>query len=354
MPGPPLSFCVINFDGASVLSRTLASVRRACGPEDEVILVDNASADDSTRVARAALPGIRVLEMPANRGPGSARNAAWRLARHDLLLFIDNDVEIQAHCPTRLCDALLANPSAVAAMPAVLLADAPDTVQLDGATPHCLGMVSLDNPGVRLWELPRETRTIDSLITACFLFDRRRWSGSPPFDESFFLYLEDHELGLRARLLGHTLLSVPAASCLHGTGTQGVSVRVSGSYSFVRKTEMIRNRWQVLLKLYQIRTLLLLAPILLLFELLQFVGALSKGWTRAWLHAAWGTIRRLPHLLRSRSELQRARVVGDRAVLKGGPVPFNAHLLKTGLEIRAGRVLNASVARYWRAVREVL
>lgn len=118
----------------------------------------------------------------------------------------------------------------------------------------------------------------DSLISACFLLHRGRWGSSPPFDEDFFLYFEDHEFGLRSRLWGHRLVTVPAVRCLHGAGTERISIREVGGYSDVRIRQTIQNRWQILVKLYEGRTLALLLPSLVMFEILQLVGSLRRGW----------------------------------------------------------------------------
>ena len=119
-------------------------------------------------------------------------------------------------------------------------------------------------------------------------------------DPSFFMYHEDHDLGLRAGQLGHRMLAVPQGLCHHGRGTPGLSLRATSGYSPKRIAYMIANRWRILLTRYELRTLVLLSPALVLFELAQLVGSVAKGWGRSWLAAVGRILHDLPHIARER------------------------------------------------------
>lgn len=368
---PALSVCIVNYEGADVLERTLEGVRALRPPVGQVIVVDNASTDGSAELAERA-PDIELVRLPENRGPGAARNAGWRRARHDLVLFLDNDAVPEPACAGRLA-AELRTAGATLAMPRVLHAHDPTTIQYDGARAHFIGLLrfesagrpirgATDDPppgapergpsgsseGPAASEPPRE---IQSIVGACFLLDRRRWGAEPPCDERFFYQLEDHDLGLRARIAGHRILSVPEARCLHGSGAPGLSLRRIGRYTEVRVANMVRNRWMILLKNYRLRTLLLLSPVLLAFEGFQLAGAVRKGWLRIWLSAAGWLARRLPRLLRARRAVQRSRAVRDGEILSGGPLPFTDRLLEGRLERAARRWLEEAADAWWRIVR---
>lgn len=349
-----ITLCVVNFNGERYLSETLARVREIRDTFDQILLVDNASKDSSLAMVRRDFPEVSVIELGKNLGPGTARNAGYAAAVNDHILFIDNDVMLTPDCPRLLVDALKRNSDAVMAMPTVVYAKAPMRVQYDGATPHFLGLVALDHTDLPIAAVSPAVRDIDSLISACFLLDRSRWWLGPPFDESFFLYFEDHELGLRARLLGHRILSVPRARCVHGEGTVGVSLRETGRYTAIRIYHTIRNRWQVLLKLYQIRTLIVLSPVLVLFEFFQLGGVLAKGWLREWSRAIWWIVTHVPEIRRRRREFQRSRRQPDRHVLHGGPIPFTRRLHANRLERMGRTVLDAAVSRYWKLARRLI
>ncbi|HJU66494.1 MAG TPA: glycosyltransferase family 2 protein [Gemmatimonadaceae bacterium] len=351
---PPVSACVVNYNGEHYLARCLEALHRTDGV-DEIIVADDASTDRSVELVRECFPSARVLELPRNRGPAAARNAAFRAARNDQVLFVDNDVYVPADIATQLGRALEAYPSAAIAVPRLVRCAAPEVVQFDGAEAHFLGTHTLLHADTPLSSAPIDLRTTDtSMVSACFVIDRHRWGTGDPFDESFFMYLEDHEFGFRCRALGFRIVSVPAVQCLHDSGTLGISIRQMGTYSAVRVRGLIENRWQVLVKGYQPRTLIVLGPLLLLYELAQLALVLRKGWLRHWSASVRSIAGRFPDLWKRRRELQRRRTVADRDILRGGSLPFTGHLATTGAQRAAQRVLDGAARWYWHTTRRLI
>lgn len=269
-------------------------------------------------------------------------------------LILDNDVVLDPACPDRLQHALDKRTDAVLAMPRVLYAQDPDTIQYDGAESHFLGLMTLLHAGQPVEAAPTETREIDSLVSACFLIDQSRCGGDLQFNEPFFMYLEDHEFGLRARLRGHVILSVPEARCFHGGGTPGLALRTTGQYHPLRVRRTIENRWRLFLVLYQPHTFVVLGPALALFELFQLVGAIKKGWFMHWIRSVVAILRAFPQILKSRQVAQRLRRVPDRSVLSGGPIPFSVGMASSVTERFATGFLESVVACYWRMARGFL
>src|SRR5919204_388230 len=104
-------------------------------------------------------------------------------------------------------------------------------------------------------------RCLDAVRGACFAVPRPLFARLGGFDERLFLYFEDTDLSLRARLAGHRCLAVPGAVVVHDH-------RPGFSPAKLRYLE--RNRWWTLLKLYRVRTLLALAPVLGLSEVVAW------------------------------------------------------------------------------------
>ena len=344
-----LTLCLVNRNGVRHLPASLPRIVACREHLDEAILADDASTDASVAEVRAALPDVRVVALDRNRGPGAARNAGLAAARHDRILFVDNDVQLEKDAIVGLMAALDERPRAVVAVPRVLHASASERIQFEGADAHFLGLQRLACAERAAADCATETSLRTSLVTACFLLDRARWRahGSPGlFDESFFFNYEDHDLGLRISLLGGEILSVPRAHVLHGTGTEGLSFRAGSPYPTERVRFLIRNRWQILFKNFEARTLRACAPALALYEVLQLAAAMRRGWLGAWI-AALGDLRRgRLRLLAERRVIQAARRVPDHAILCGGPAPFSAGLAHSRFERRA----QASFDRFGDAV----
>ena len=349
------SVVIVNYNGAHYLRAALRAIRHAGSDFAEVILADNGSDDDSVRVAREELPAVRLLRLDRNYGSATARNAGFKAATRNRVLFLDCDVQLTAGCAEKLNAALDDEPQAVAAMPAVVYEHNLSLVQYSGADSHFLGLLSKRDADVRVDTLRgRNPASLGTIITCCFLLDRERWGDRPPFDDSFFTLFEDFEFGLRSRVLGHKVLSVPSATIYHGQGTEGLSIRRTGRYTPLRVYLLVRNRWQVVLKNYQARTLVLLLPALLLYEIFQLALMLKKGWWREWLRALGWLVRYRAALVRKRREVQAARRTPDREILSSGPLPFTGYLTTGRLERAGKQVLDAATNSYWRAVRGLL
>ncbi len=351
--GRPITLCLINFDGEQYLPPAL----EAAEPHarfSEILLIDNASTDGSVALVRARFPHVRIVRLAENRGPAAARNAGFVAAACELILFQDNDVQLTADCPEQLVSALERAPGALLVAPRVLYRHDPERVQYDSADCHVLGLMTPRHANEHAAIAAAQSASTTSLVTACFLLDRARWRGASLFDERFGFNLEDHDFGVRACVSGHELRVEPRARVLHAGGTVGLSFRPGGVVHARRVYYLIRNRWYVITKVFAARTLLLLAPVLLLFELNQLAGALYKGWLRCWWAAVRDYRRELPRLLRERHAVQASRRIGDRALLREGPLPLTIAVNSTRAERVAVGTLQAIVSAYWRLVRPLV
>ena len=345
-----ISACVINHNGAHYLAESLPAAMDAVPPFAEIVVVDDASLDGSIELVEERFPNVRLVRLPLNSGPGAARNLGLREARHDRVLFLDNDVRLTPDCASILDRRLEQYPRAVAAMPSVVYADRPDTVQYDGADCHFLGQQILSGQDAPVASRPTEVRPMSSLVTCCYLLDRSRLPDGASFDESLFFPVEDHDFGVRVRALGGELLSVPEALCYHGLGTVGVSIRQLGGYSRIRVLSLIRNRWALVFKTWSLRTLVLLTPIVAVYELAQLVLVVKRGWLREWLRGVWWILAHARQLAEQRRYLQRAREVPDRQLLQDGPLPLRPGFASGFLERAGQRALSALAIAYWRLV----
>lgn len=104
MKRPPVSVVVPTRDRPELLARCLESVGAALRPDDDLVVVDSASADPQVAVTAAAA-GARVIRCD-RPGVDRARNAGWRAAVHDAVLFVDDDVVVDRAWADALAEAL--------------------------------------------------------------------------------------------------------------------------------------------------------------------------------------------------------------------------------------------------------
>lgn len=349
-----LSLCIVNHDGLAHLRATLPAVCALRSCFEEILLLDNASTDASRELFAQMLPSGRVIRLPENRSPGAARSAGFEAASQDRILFMDNDIHLTASAVEHLARALEEHPDCVIAMPRVVLLRRPGRIQYEGAYCHWLGHMILRNEDAALAPAPDSVIAVDSMISACFLLDRSRWPAPSFFDVGYRFYFEDHDVGVRARLAGRRLLAVPQALVFHGEGTVGLSLRPGGKYAARRVQTLFEGRWRHVLKTYSARTLSILAPALLTYELLQFCGAACKGWLRPWRRAVRYTWASRHELRAARHRLQTSRCVKDQTLLRGGPLPFKPELTPGRLSRWALGLCNQVFEGYWRLTRRLL
>ena len=126
-----------------------------------------------------------------------------------------------------------------------------------------------------------------------------------------------------------------------------MSIRRLGSYSSRRVFYLIRNRWLFLLKTYSLRTLLVLLPMLIVYEVAQFLTILKKGWIKEWARSVAWVFRHLPPLLAERRRIKSLRQVADRELITGGALPFRSELTTSRVERFARALLDHVANGYW-------
>src|SRR5206468_9958392 len=104
---PQLSVVVLNWNVAGLLAACLRSLPAACGdwwPRSEVIVVDNASTDDSLALLREEFPDVRVIALPENVGFSAGNNVGIRASKGCYILLLNPDTVCQPGSISHLCD----------------------------------------------------------------------------------------------------------------------------------------------------------------------------------------------------------------------------------------------------------
>ncbi len=298
------SIIIVSYQSAADLPACLDALRQTLGPEDEVIVVDNASTDGSADIAAAA--GVTLARRDVNDGYGAGCNSGASLARGEVLVFLNPDTLVEAGwlepliAPVRAAGGL--------ATPCVLLMDRPGFVDTIGNDVHVSGITVCRGYGRPHRDAPIGA-TILAVSGACFAIDRASFQDLGGFDGDYEMYLEDTDLSLRAALRGLPCTAVLASRVRH---------RHVARFSPRKLHWLERNRWRLLLTIWSGRTLLGLVPHLLLMELLTLAFAVTRGpeAVRSRLAVIPTVIQRLPAILARRRAVQASRRVPDGALLR--------------------------------------
>jgi GT2 family glycosyltransferase len=350
---PTVGVVVVNYNGGERVMRVLGALQRQRYPLAEVIVVDNASTDRSLDRIRCDYPATRVIDLGANRGLPVARNVGLRELGTTLALLLDHDVYVEEDCIERLVAAWQREQPTVVC-PRIRLIPEREVVQADGAALHFLGTMILLNGHQPVDHAPAIAGPVEGCIGACMLLDRRRVIEAGGFDELFFFYFEDLEFSMRLRETGHRFWFEPKALVYHerADGTPNLSFRGRGPYPPRRAYFTMRNRLLSMLIHYRLRTLLLLSPVLSLYELASFVAACRKGWPSQWYRAWSWQVANLSTIIARRRRMQRLRSVEDRELLVGGPPPLAPFFLESSVDFRLHAWFSRIVNGYWSRARD--
>jgi len=239
--------------------------------------------------------------------------------------------------------------------PRIILYPEIDIIHCDGAAIHFTGTLSLCHAYDPQVDHMPQRGFVNSFIGACLLVDRKRLGGLLHFDEDYFFYFEDMELSFRLSALGHKILCDENAIVHHerGEGTENLSFRGTGSYPKRRAYFTLRNRWLTILLHYQIRSLLLLAPALTVYELAVLAESTRRGWLVEYIRAIFSLLGETPSILKRRKLWQSQRIITDREILTGGDLPLSRGFVNKSLS-RSVQVFNHLLNWYWERIKRWL
>jgi GT2 family glycosyltransferase len=295
---PTLSVLIVAWNSRKELARTLPALLPELTDGDELIVVDNDSADGTAEAVLELAPRARVVRTGANLGFAAGCNAGAAEATGELLVVLNPDAAPRPGFGEAIRRPWLQGRGWSAWQ--ALVAEAGGTrINSAGNPLHFTGIVWAGGHGQPIAEAP-PAGEVTVLSGACLAIPLRTWREVGGFPERFFLYHEDVDLSLRLRLRGGTLGIEPAAVVDH-------------DYEFGAREHkwrwLERNRLAFLVRVYPTALLVLLAPALLATELALLAVATSGGWGRQKLAANLEFLRWLPRLLRERRQVQATRTI---------------------------------------------
>jgi len=244
-----VSVTIVTWNSAAHLRECLASVERQDYPEIEIVIVDNASGDDTREILREAGARCRVIYKQENTGFAAGQNEAMRAARGQWILCLNPDVILRPDFVSKLLSATRKHPQAGAVCGKLLRWDAAGSGQTD----------IIDSTGIYF---TRNMRHLDRGAEEPDRgqYDREQYvfggSGAAVmfsrgfieavsvegqfFDEDFFAYREDADLCWRAQVMGQKYLYTPEAVAWH---VRRVTPERREQLPVLINWHSVKNRW---------------------------------------------------------------------------------------------------------------
>ena len=319
---PRLSIVIVQHHNRHDLERLLPTIRAQAHGSFEVIVVDNAHTDGTAEWLATNHPEVRVVDSGGDLGFSGGINVGLGHVRGQRVLAMNPDVELHEGCLETLERTLDAHPNALI-NPLCILPDG--KVNTFGNEMHYTGIVTCRYLGADPDSVPAFEHL--PLLTGTAIMARREvLEHLGGFDASFFMYLEDSDLSLRARLAGYDLIGVSAARITHHWKLK----MNPGKFGLLE-----RNRLLTIWKVCSSASLWRLMPALILTALATNAFALLRG--PAYLKSKLGAYRwlwRNRHDIRAQKRrVQATRKVSDAELFSGttSGLPFSQLLEHAGL-----------------------
>ena len=225
-----VSVVIVNYNAGKILLECIASAQQQAG---QIIVVDNASTDNSIAALKNAYPAIRLICNERNLGFAAACNLGAQIAEGDHVLFLNPDCILEPNAVSILVRAVNSAPDV--SMVGGLLTDPDGTEQSGGRravpTPwrsfvRAFGFSALGNLYPRLFSdfalhkqpLPDHPVEVEAISGACMLARRDALEDVGLLDEGYFMHCEDLDWCMRFRQEGWRILFVPDARMIHHKG----------------------------------------------------------------------------------------------------------------------------------------
>jgi GT2 family glycosyltransferase len=248
---PVVSVIVVNLNRRDLLIPCLESLFRQTFSNFEVIVVDNGSCDDSMVVLKGVIePRIRIVSLPANKGFAGGCNAGIAIARGRYIATLNNDAVADPRWLEELVAGIEVHP--LVGMCASKILFYGDRTRIDKVG-HLIYPDGLNHGRASgehdegQFERREEALFPDA---AAALYRREMLDVIGLFDERFFAYGDDADLGLRGRLAGWTCLYIPTAIVYH------LHSATAGEFSPLKAFLIERNRIWVALKIFPLSFLM--------------------------------------------------------------------------------------------------
>lgn len=257
------SIIIVTFNHRKYLEACIESIKKQ-DYQHEIIIVDNGSTDGTPEYILSTYPEILMVRN-SNTGYGAGNNLGVQKASGEYVVFLNPDTIVERSWLKNLLDPVQKN-SPVITTPKILVYDG-SCINTCGNINHFTGLTFtrgfLDPPAAH-----NEKTVVSGISGACFAMRREEFIRIGGFDERFFLYNEDSEFSWRAHVFQISVIYIPTSVVRHD-----YSLTVSPQKMYYLE----KGRYLILKKYFSRKMAAILAPSLILTEILTFGYAARFG-----------------------------------------------------------------------------
>ncbi len=322
---PLVSVVIPNWNGKEYLGPCITSLRNQSYNNLDIIVVDNASTDDSIECLQKNFPEVKVIKHSKNLGFGAANNAGIRLAQGNYIMMLNNDTRLEPKCIEALKKSIDKDEKYGACASKILLENENSLVDVAGIA-VCLDGLSIGRGRLESGDkFNKEEEVFFASDCAC-LYKKEMLNNigltNEIYDEDFFAYADETDMGWRAQLAGWKCIYNPEAVVYH------LHSASSSNYSPFKAFLVERNRIWVAIKNFPFHLIILGIFYTILRYFYQAIGTLTgKGAAGRFtkeagkckliyilLKANISAFLGLPKMLKKRREIMKKKRISNREV----------------------------------------
>lgn len=271
------SVIIPNYNGAEFIKECIDSLKLQEYKDFEIIVVDNGSKDDSADLVEREYPGIRLKRLDQNYGFSRAVNEGLRMSEAPFVILLNSDTRVEAGFVGALVSAIKSDESVFSVASKMIQMKRPDKLDGAGDLYSAFGWAYARGKG-RSSEGYTKTAKVFSACGGAAIYRRSILDEIGWFDEFHFAYLEDTDIGYRARIMGYKNIYCPEAKVYHvGSGATG------SRYNDFKIRISARNNMYVIMKNMPVLQIVVNLPFLLLGFTIKALFFILIGHGRAYL-----------------------------------------------------------------------
>ncbi len=266
-----------NYNGDAYIENCLQSLKKQTFRDFEILIIDNASEDHSADYIAAHYPEIPLIRLSQNFGFSRAVNEGIKRTKSPYLILLNNDTVCDPRFVEELYQAIAKDKKIFSVSSKMLQMYAPEKIDGAGDLYCALGWAFARGKD-RSKALYEKESKVFSACAGAAIYRRDLFEQIGYFDEFHFTYLEDVDVGYRARIMGYENRYTPKAIVYHaGSGATG------SRYNPFKVRIAARNSWYVIYKNMPALQIFINLPFLLIGFGIKALFFICKGYGREYL-----------------------------------------------------------------------
>lgn len=318
-----VSIIIVNYNGKEFLDRCINSIIHNNYQNYEIIVADNHSTDNSVADIQKKFAGLKnklkFVELDQNYGPARARNEAAKLAKGKYLGFLDNDTKVDKNWLTAAINLFKSDNKIGCLQCKLMLMTEPNRFDYAGEFLGQNGFL-VQRAGYRELDNGQydQTAVILAAKSAGMFIRKDVFEKIGGFDDDYFIYVEETDLGWRSWLLGYKTMFCPKSVVYHEFGTSA-KILTKKKHNFNVRFHGTKNYLMTLIKNLNRRNLVLIFPrhviIWIFFGIYLFVTGNFRVSMSVFKGILW-IITNIKSIIRKRKAVQGSRILDDDVLFK--------------------------------------